>query len=229
MVFLGAGREFITVIGLGPMQMVDLQDSQLLRAVQGDQVALKALLAQSRDQLHQYLSGKIPADLSSVVDADDLVQEVHIRVFQNIGSLESDRPEAFHRWVKVIAINELRRAIRRCRAGRRGGGRIGVGDRKKSIEESTIGLLNLVAAPGKRPSQSVACHEAIEAVEVALSALPAHYEKALRLIHLQSCTLQEAAIKMGRSERAVQGLCRRGLKRLQRRLGNASRFLSSAG
>lgn len=168
------------------MQEGDLHDNQLVRAVQGDEVALKALLAQSRDRLHHYLSGKIPADLSSVVETDDLVQEVHIRVFQNIGSLESDRPESFPRWIKVIAVNELRQAIRRCRAGRRGGGRIRLGNRKQSGEESTIELLNLVAASGKRPSQSVACREAIEAVEVALCALPAHYEKALRLIHLRN-------------------------------------------
>ncbi|MCH8150167.1 MAG: sigma-70 family RNA polymerase sigma factor [Planctomycetes bacterium] len=74
----------------------------------------------------------------------------------------------------------------------------------------------------------MACHEAINAVELALSAIPGHYEKALRLVYLRGCTLQEAAVEMGRTKRAVQGLCRRGLKRLEKRLGHASKFFSSA-
>ncbi|MCH8149470.1 MAG: hypothetical protein IH987_16055 [Planctomycetes bacterium] len=73
------------------MRERDLQNNQVVRAVQGNDDALIALLAQARGQLHHYLSAKIPADLSSVVDADDLIQEVHIRVFQNIASLETDR------------------------------------------------------------------------------------------------------------------------------------------
>ena len=41
--------------------------------------------------------------------------------------------------------------------------------------------------------------------------------------------VKNAAAEMGKSERAVHGLCRRGMSLLRDRLGSATRFLTSSG
>ena len=199
------------------------------RAVSGDAVAVKVLLVRSRPELCNFVARKIPADLSRILDADDIVQETHIRVFDRVETLASSRPESFHRWVMTIAVSRVRHAIKRHRAAKRGGGRIVQEYRKRSIEESTVELLTMLAGPGKTPSGSLARHEATQAVQCALTELPQHYRRAVWLVHIEGRTVQEAASEMGRTERAIHGLCRRGLKRLKEQLGDASRFLSSTG
>lgn len=54
-------------------------DQRLIQgAVQGDEVSLSVLLARSRPQLCNYVSGRIPSDLSRVVGSEDIVQEAHV-------------------------------------------------------------------------------------------------------------------------------------------------------
>ena len=208
---------------------VEPESGFIQRAINGDEIALQVILARSRVQLHAYVSNRIPQHLVRVIDAEDIVQEAHIAVFRSVCTMNSDRPEAFHRWVKTIALNRLRNAIRDYRAAKRGGGRVGLGPRNRAIDDSTVELFDMLTGPGHTPSRSVARNEAIEAVQGAMSDLPEHYRQAMRLVHLEGCSFKEAALKMGKSERAVQGLCRRGMKRLAKRLGRASAFLSSTG
>jgi RNA polymerase sigma-70 factor (ECF subfamily) len=92
-----------------------------------------------------------------------------------------------------------------------------------------IGLLDLIASPLRSPSRILARREAVEAVRTALSSLPHHYRRALGLVYVQGHTAADAAAEMGNTERAVHGLCRRGLKMLQQQMGSASAFLSSSG
>jgi RNA polymerase sigma-70 factor (ECF subfamily) len=208
---------------------VEPESRSIQRAIDGDEIALQVILARSRAQLRAYVSNRIPEHLARVLDAEDIVQEAHIAVFRSVCTVKSNRPEAFHRWVKTIALNRLRNAIRDRQAAKRGGGRVGLGPRNKTIDDSTVELFDMLSGPGRTPSRSVARHEAIEAVQGAMSDLPEQYRQAMRLVHLEGCSFKEAALKMGRSERAVQGLCRRGIKRLEKRLGRASAFLSSTG
>lgn len=209
------------------MDAVDGEAGLVRRAVAGDEVALKVLLTCTRLELCRYVGEKIPATLRRFVDPDDIVQGIHVRVFQRVAGLESDRPETFHRWVKTIALRHLRNTIKHYRAAKRGG--LGAGHHTRKLEDSTVALFETLIASSRTPSRSVARIEAIDAVEAALSSIPNHYSEAVRLVHLEGLSVREAAERMGKTERAIHGLCRRGLKELQQRLGNASRFLSSAG
>ena len=199
------------------------------RAANGDMVALKLLLTESRRHLCERMSRRIPADLRPRFDVEDIVQEAHIEVFRNIDSFEPRGPDSFARWVATIALNRLRSAIRRQRALKRGGEHTGGVPTGWSIEDSTIALLDTLAGPDHTPSRSVARLEAIEAVQAALAELPADCQRAVWLVHIEGRSVKAAATKMGRSERAIHGLCRRGLGLLRDRLRNATRFLSSTG
>ena len=199
------------------------------RAAEGDAVALKLLLTESHRRLCEYISPKIPGDLRRVLDADDIVQDAHVEVFRRIGTFEFRGPDSLFRWVAAIGLSRLRNAIKRHRAAKRGGLHWTANPLSSGQQDSTIALLDLLAEPGKTPSRSVARGEAVDAVHAALANLPEGNRQAVWLVHIEGLKIAQAAAEMGRTERAVHGLCRRGLKLMQQRLESASRFLSSSG
>ena len=64
------------------------------------------------------------------------------------------------------------------------------------------------------PSQRAATNEQLFRLPEALEALPGAQREAIVLHHLQGLKLAETAEVLGRTESAVGGLLRRGLKRL---------------
>lgn len=199
------------------------------RAVAGDPVALKTLLTVVHAPLCRYISLRIPLDLGRVIDAEDIVQEAHIEVFRRIHQFEVRGPGSFFRWVAVIALNRLRNALSRHRTAKRGGGRAGLDRARRSIEDSSVVFLDTLAGKGHTPSRSVARGEAVQAVETAMADLPEPYREALRLVHIEGRSVAYAAEQMGRTERSIQGLCRRGLKLMQQCMAGASNYFSSTG
>lgn len=211
------------------MDHADQTNDLVRRAVSGDTLALKLLLTDSRDRLCEHLSNRLPPDLRSSLGVEDVVQETLTDVFRRIGTFEVREPGSFYRWVATIGLNRLRDAIRRERAEKRGGGNRGVATARRSVEDSSIVLLETLAGPPGTPSRTVARAEAVAAVQDALKQLPEHYRRAVWLVHIEGQLVREVAATMGRSERAVHGLCRRGLKLLEGELRSATRFFSSAG
>lgn len=102
--------------------LVEGGDVQLLeRAASGDRLALRLILAESRERLRDYLSRRVPADLAGLIDAEDIVQEAHIEVFRRIEGFEPRGAESFFRWEATMAMNLLRNAVKWHRCAKRGG------------------------------------------------------------------------------------------------------------
>lgn len=198
------------------------------RAVAGDSVALKLLLAPLHARLCGLVGRKIPRDLARTIDAEDIVQDTHIDIFRRIGTFELREPDSFERWATTIALNRLRNAIEKHRALKRGGGRRQI-EAQQKYQASTIALLDRMAGPGKTPSRVVARDEALQAVESAMKSLPAHYAEALRLVHIEGRSVREAADAMSRTERAVHGLCRRGLQMMREQLESTTNIFEIIG
>lgn len=205
------------------MEALDREDRLVRDAARGDHAAIKLLLIESHQRLRNHLTRRTPSSLRSVIDTEDILQEAHVEMFQNLAAFEPSGPDSFYRWVATIALNRLRSMVRRHRAMKRGGGQYPIN------EDSAVELFNTLAGSVKTPSQSVARHEAIAAVKAALEQIPEHYRRAVQLVHLDGLPVREAAAHMGRTDRAVHGLCRRGLAQLRDQLVSASRYLSSSG
>lgn len=197
-------------------------------AVAGDLAALRLLLTEYRPRLRAYLAARIPDGLNQAIDPDDIAQEAYVRVFRHIDHFEQREPNSFFLWLATIAMNCLRDTMRQHQAVKRGGGR-DVARTGKGFDESTIALLNALAGPGKTPSRTMARGEAVDAVHAALEKISEDQRRAVWLVHIEGRAVVEAAAAMGRSERAVHGLCRRGLKQLQQKLGAPGDYLSSTG
>src|SRR5262245_49989065 len=126
------------------------------RAILGDETALKVLLTNHRSNVRQRVAYRIPEGLRRAIDPDDIVQDAFVDVFRNIASFQWRDEYSFGRWLLTIAFRRLRDAIKRQRSIKRGGGRTPLRPPMPWLEDSMIALLDLLAAPGHTPSQSVA-------------------------------------------------------------------------
>ena len=152
--------------------MIEADEAHLAmvhRAVRGDATALKLLLTKSRTQLRDRMAGRMPRDLRSVLDVDDIVQETHVEIFRRIGSFKPQNNGSFDRWVTTIALSRLRNAIKKYRAAKRGGRHRAASLVSRNMEDSALALLDNLADPGQTPSRCVARTEAVEAVQNALA------------------------------------------------------------
>lgn len=191
--------------------MTDDAGSLVQRAQRGDAIALKLLLAATRQRLSEYVNRRIPEPLRRLIDADDIVQDTHVEVFRRIGEFTPQGDDAFFRWMATIAFRRLRNVVKWHRAEKRGGGAMPL---TQQVEESMVALLDQCSASGRTPSRSIARRESIAAVRTALQALPDNYRAALWLVYLEGRPVAEAAERLNTTDRAIHGLCRRGLKML---------------
>ena len=201
------------------------------RAADGDRTALTVLLQESRRPLFAIIAPKIPQDLRSVIEAEDVIQEAHVAAFRHIATFEPRSPDAFFQWLSTVAERKLFDAIKRHRAEKRGGAVATISGTiiDPRVEESVVILLDTFIAPGKTPSSTARRNEAVEEVLRALEQLPPDQERAVHLIHLDGVPVEQVAEQLGRTEPAIRGLCRRGLETLRDRLSGPLDFLSSRG
>ncbi len=204
-------------------------EALVVRAIGGDEVALKVVLARTRHGLCEYVSEKIPRDCRHLFDADDVVQVAHMAIFQSIDQFLSTQATSFLRWTRAIALNRLRNAIGAYRTAKRDAARVRSGHQRLSLEDSTMDLFNTIAGCDGTASKSVARAEAVSMMEDAMAKLPLDHRQALQLVYLEGLRVGEAAAVMAKTDRAIHGLCRRGFKQLAAQLGSASKYLSSTG
>jgi RNA polymerase sigma factor (sigma-70 family) len=84
----------------------------LLRAKQGDQAALDALMARYLPRLRAWASGRLPMRARSLLDTADLVQETLLRTFERLDQIEVRGPGGFQAYVRSAVLNRIRDAVR---------------------------------------------------------------------------------------------------------------------
>jgi RNA polymerase sigma factor (sigma-70 family) len=63
---------------------------------------------------------------------------------------------------------------------------------------------------------------------VAVATLPEALRQVVWMCHIEGQSVREIAAALGRTERAVNQLCYRGLLKLREQMGHRSRFLSDS-
>ncbi len=204
------------------------QDRLVLGAIEGDGAALKLLLVQSSPSLRKMIDRRIGGNLRRTLDAEDILQQADIEVFRRIGQFDGRSYDAFIRWRCALAFSRLRNAIRNHGAAKRGGPQnTATNEIRRSINESTVALLNLIPGRGKTPSRWMAQAEAVELIQQALEQLPPRHRQAVSLVYIEGQAVRDAAAILECTERAIHGLCRRALAMLGERLDNIGVSLDS--
>lgn len=204
--------------------MADDGEKLLERAVGGDRAALAELLTKYGPMLRAELN--IDRRWQTVLEADDVLQVTYLEAFLHITSFAPNGLAGFYTWLKRIAENNLRDAIKglerqkRPQPGQRVEVRVG--------ENSTIQLLDLLGVTSATPSRQVAHAELMAAFDAAMQALPPDYATVVRMYDLEGRSIADVAAAVKRSAGAVHMLRARAHARLGELLGPGSQFFSRA-
>lgn len=194
------------------------------QAVEGDTDSLRTLLTRYGPEARKAIRGKIGRKWQAVLEEDDVMQVTYLEAFLHINQLVGRNPASFVAWLRKIAENVLRDAIRELERKKRPNPAKRL--QTAVTEESYVMLLDYVGGTSTTPSRHARRNEASEIIKRAMQQLPPDYRDVLQLHHLEGHSVAEIATKMGRSEGAVYMIRVRALERLRALLGAESNFFS---
>lgn len=193
------------------------------KAVQGDHDALGELLKRHGPAIEAKL--RIGSQWRDALDAGDVMQITYLEAFFQIRGFDPARSAAFPAWLRQIAENNLRDAIRGLEAQKS----LPPAKRVAAYGDggSFVGLFDELTAGVGTPSRAVRQDEARDLLQAAIGRLPADYAAAVRLYDLEGKPVSEVAATMGRSAGAVHMLRLRAHDRLKNLLGSPSRVFDT--
>lgn len=151
------------------------------------------------------LKKRIGTLVRNAAEAEDLLQEVLIKVWLHLSTFRSE--SSFRTWVTRIAINEAMQSFRRERCRR-----------------SACGPYDFdsIASPSESPCQSLANREKTQTLRNAVATLPANYQQILILRDLEELSEKEVAYSLQLSLTAVKSRLRRARLMLRARYPSAN-------
>jgi RNA polymerase sigma-70 factor (ECF subfamily) len=182
---------------------LDPDYSLISRCLGGDETAWEEMV-----RLHtRHVYGLCLRFTASGAEAQDLTQDVFLRVFRTLGSFRADEG-SFATWLARVTRNLLIDHYRRTRQDRA----------TDSIEEQLPMLEEAGAAASIRPDQAVAGREASEILNATLQRLSPELREAVILRDLQEMEYREIAKVLEIPEGTVKSRINRGRAELGRLL-----------
>jgi RNA polymerase sigma-70 factor (ECF subfamily) len=166
-----------------------------------------------RDYLHLLARLQLDPRLHGKVDPSDVVQQTLIKAHQHRDQFRGNSVAEQAGWLRRILANTL------IDAARKFGREL---DHEHSLEQglnhSSARIDAWLAAEQSSPSEVAQRQEEVLRLAQGLAQLPEDQRTAVELHHLRDASVSEVAEVMGKTEAAVAGLLRRGLKRLRQLL-----------
>jgi len=175
--------------------------------------ALSELLRAHATDLRTVIAPMIPARLRSVLSCEDVLQQTFLDAFLAAGRITPDTPDAFGRWLRRVARNNLIEAIRALEADKRGGrARRITGD----ADDPCTTLVERLVSAGTQttPSRAASRRETAALLHDALAKLPPDYRDVVQGYDLDGRSMADVAAGLGRSPGAVHLLRVRAHRRL---------------
>lgn len=179
----------------------------LEQARAGDESALSKAFELHRRRLSVLVHYKLGPRGNDFSEVEDVVQEVCLRAFRDLGRFEYRSPGSFFRWLSAIAdhviVDRVRYADRACRAGE---------EVRFRSESNPHGPEPAVTAT---PSRLFAQQQAVELLLRRLDALPEDYRRAIVMAKIEGLSTAEMAERLGKTREAVALLVFRAVKRFR--------------
>ena len=173
----------------------------------GDEFALKALLARHEPRLRGILGQRLPVSMRRKLSVEDILQETWLTAYTRIPEFEARHGGSFKAWIEQIAVFKLREQIRMYRNTAKRGAADEV---TRGARPDTV----LFAGNGPSPSEA-AIGEELRLIAIrALRELPDDYRRVIELVQVEQLTLRQAGERMGRSREAMKKLYGRALAKL---------------
>jgi RNA polymerase sigma-70 factor (ECF subfamily) len=159
---------------------------------------------------------QLPPRFRSKLGASDIVQQTLLKATRNLGQFRGASEAGIAVWLRRILSTTLIDAIRELNGTKRN---VAVErSLEASLAQSSARLEGLLQANSTSPSEHVLRHEQLLQLSAALARLPDDQRLVLEMHYLQSCPIAIIAENMGRTERSIAGLVRRGLQALRKEL-----------
>jgi RNA polymerase sigma-70 factor (ECF subfamily) len=156
--------------------------------------------------------------LRKVLDSSDLVQETLMKAHERRAQFRGHSEAEVAAWLRAILANTLADAVRKY-TRQQGNQHVSL---EAAVERSSARLEAWLAAEDPSPREQALKNEELLRLAAALGALPDDQRSALELHHLQGYSVPAIGQVMGKSNAAVAGLLRRGLKKLRELLAENS-------
>ena len=188
------------------------ENAALARAAAGgDGDALSTLLARVGPLVERSLH--ISPVWQAALEPSDVMQITYLEAFLQIRRYDPERGASFQTWLQRIAENNLRDAIRGLQRQKQPqpADRI----QPSTMEDSLVGLYNLLEADSATPSRNLRKEEASQRLQRTVDALPPRYRDVVRMYDLEGLPIEEVARRIGRSPGAIHMLRARAHDRLR--------------
>lgn len=202
-----------------------VDDSTLLeQAGRGDAAALRELLERYGGQVREQIGARIGPQWRTLIDADDVMQVTYLEAFLHIEQIAARDTAGFVAWMRRIAENNLRDAIKelerkkRPHPARRVAAPVG--------DDSYVALVEMLGITSATPSRQAATQETGHLIRSVLQQMPKDYRTVIQLYDLEGRDIADVAREMSRSPGAVHMLRARAHDRLRALLGSASDFFT---
>lgn len=187
---------------------------RLSDAASNSAASLEELLSCARPRLMRLVQVRMPAQMASRLDAEDIVQETLVSAAKRFEDYQRDAKVPVYVWLRGLAIERLIDAERR---------HLGAAKRAVSRElaqqqwlsQSSVDVLHRWAADTKSPSQVVSDRQRSQDLKNALEQLPEKYREILIVRFFESMTLAEAAAALGVTVANAKVMQFRGLQLLE--------------
>jgi RNA polymerase sigma-70 factor (ECF subfamily) len=194
----------------------------LIAQARGRRETLGDLLERYRPFLLLISHNQIDPKVAARCSPSDIVQETFAEACRGFDRFTGSTEAEFSVWLRTIHEHNLCDAARRHLIAQ--GRAAGREQRLRGPEEGASITWRDVPASEQSPSDwAIEGERALRLASLLLS-LPEGQREAIRMRHLEGCTVAEIAQRMERSLPAVAGLLKRGLLALERKMSEDSWF-----
>ncbi len=193
-----------------PPNRPSADDALVVQASDGNTDALETLLRKVDGDVRQRLS--IAPHHRRSLEIDDVMQVTYLEAFLRIRSFSGSTRAAFVSWMRRIAENNLRDAVRALERAKRPDARHRI--TQGAGGESTRTLLAAITGHGASPGTRAGVREDIEQLRDAIARLPRRYRTVVEGLDLAERPVSDVAGELACSNGAVHMLRARALDRL---------------
>jgi RNA polymerase sigma-70 factor (ECF subfamily) len=151
--------------------------------------------------------------LQAKLDESDIVQQTLLEAHQSLKTFRGESEQEKAAWLRQILARNMADELRKFNRGKRD---VRLEQSiQVALSASTVRMERWLTCESGTPSEHAIANERMLALASALMKLPEDQRRAVELHHLQGLSAAAISQRLDRSEVAIAGLLRRGLKRLR--------------